>query len=165
VLFPNILKVGHAGRGSYQFRVPVDDTHTYHVAYQASTPKEGQEPTARVPVEVADVFDPVRNRFKVETNRGLAQDVMAWITQGPVMDRSEEHLGDSDRGVILYRRLLNEQARIAQDGGDPLNVFRDPAEAAYVHVQTEEDKYVATVGSGERVSFGGFGIFGDRRDD
>ena len=55
--------------------------------------------------------------------------------------------------------------KIVQDGGEPMNVFRDPVEAAYVDVPTEEEKYVATVGTGERVNFGGFGIFGGSRQD
>lgn len=43
-----------------------------------------------------------------------------------------------------------------------MNVFRDGAEAQYVHIQTEEDKYSAAVGSsGQRVRFGAFGIFED----
>ncbi|MEX2598848.1 MAG: hypothetical protein WD533_04240, partial [Dehalococcoidia bacterium] len=36
-------------------------------------------------------------------------------------------LGESDRGVILMRRLLKEQMDVVQDGGDPMNVFRDSA--------------------------------------
>ena len=164
VLFPNILKVGHGGRGGYQFRVPMDDTHTLHLTYGGSRPQPGEEVSATVPVRLGDVFDPEKNRFRVATNRDLAQDVMAWVTQGPLMDRSAEHLGDSDRGVILYRRLLADQMKIVQDGGEPINVFRDPAEAAYVDVPTEEEKYVATVSTGERVDFGGgFGIFGARQ--
>jgi 5,5'-dehydrodivanillate O-demethylase len=37
-----------------------------------------------------------------------------------------ERLAQSDKGVILYRRLLKEQLKIVEDGGDPMNVFRDP---------------------------------------
>ena len=39
------------------------------------------------------------------------QDVMAWVAQGPIMDRTEERLGDTDRGVILYRQILCGAAR------------------------------------------------------
>ncbi len=161
VLFPNILKVANAGRGSYQFRVPMDDTHTLHFTYYTIQPQPGEEIPERVEVRESDVWDAEKRRFKVESNRDLAQDVMAWVTQGPLMDRTQEHLAESDRGVILFRKLLNDQMRIVQDGGDPLNVFRDPEEAAYVEVPTEHDKYVVTVSDGRRVDFGGgFGIFG-----
>jgi 5,5'-dehydrodivanillate O-demethylase len=167
ILFPNILKVGSSGHYNMQFRVPIDDTHTYHVAYQARRPKPGEEPTPpdRVPVRDAQVFDPVKGRFKVESNKDLAQDVMAWVTAGPVMDRSQEHLADSDRGIILLRKLLKEQMAIVAEGGEPMNVFRDPAEAAYVEIKTEEDKYVARLPeSGERIRYGAFGIFGGDED-
>ena len=161
VLFPNILKVANRGRGSYQFRVPMDDTHTLHFTYHTADPKPGEAVPERVEVSEGDVWDAETRRFRVATNRDLAQDVMAWVTQGPLMDRDQEHLGESDRGVILFRKLLNDQMKIVEDGGDPLNVFRDPEEAAYVDVPTEHDKYVATVAGGKRVDFGGgFGIFG-----
>ncbi len=54
------------------------------------------------------------------------QDMMAWVTQGPVAKREREKLGQSDVGVIMYRRMLQEQMAVARDGGDPMNVFRDP---------------------------------------
>ena len=55
------------------------------------------------------------------------QDYMAWITQGPISDRSLERLGESDKGIIMYRRMLRQQMAILEDGGEPMNVFRDPA--------------------------------------
>ena len=52
---------------------------------------------------------------------------MAWVSQGERMQRNLENLGESDAGIILYRRLLNEQIKIVEDGGEPMNVFRDTA--------------------------------------
>jgi 5,5'-dehydrodivanillate O-demethylase len=43
------------------------------------------------------------------------------------MDRTREHLGESDRGIIMFRRKLMEQAQIVASGGDPQGVIRDPA--------------------------------------
>src|SRR5207247_2007875 len=59
--------------------------------------------------------------------------------QGPVTPRWTEHLGESDKGLILYRRLLREQMQIVDDGGEPMNTFRDPAKNVSVHVPTESD--------------------------
>ena len=56
----------------------------------------------------------------------ISQDFFVWASQGPVVDRTQEHLAQSDKGVILYRRLLSQQMELALDGGDPMNVFRDP---------------------------------------
>ena len=49
---------------------------------------------------------------------------MAWETQGPIADRTVERLGVSDMGIAIWRRLLHEQIKIVQDGGDPMCVFR-----------------------------------------
>lgn len=162
VIFPNLLKVGSEGRYNMQFRVPMDDTHTFHVRLNAVVPRDGKTPTPRnaIPVREAEVFDDKTKRFKVQTNKDLAQDVMAWVTAGPIMDRSQEHLATSDKGVLLFRRMLREQMELVATGGEPMNVFRDAAEAAFVPIETEEDKYSAVVPeSGERVKFGAFGIY------
>jgi 5,5'-dehydrodivanillate O-demethylase len=55
-----------------------------------------------------------------------SQDQMAWETQGPVANRPDEHLGESDRGIILFRKLLRDQIRAVQNGEDPIGVNRDP---------------------------------------
>ena len=47
---------------------------------------------------------------------------MAWETQGPVADRGNEHLGESDRGVILFRKLLRDEILAVQNGKDPVGV-------------------------------------------
>jgi 5,5'-dehydrodivanillate O-demethylase oxygenase subunit len=56
----------------------------------------------------------------------LVPDAMAWESQGPIADRTQENLGAADRGVAMYRRLLKEQIAAVQKGGEPLGVVRDP---------------------------------------
>ncbi len=56
-----------------------------------------------------------------------AQDMMVMVTQGEITDHTVEHLGESDRGVALYRRTLLEQIERVERGEDPLGVVRDPA--------------------------------------
>jgi 5,5'-dehydrodivanillate O-demethylase len=56
----------------------------------------------------------------------MNQDFVAWVAQGTVTDRPNEHLGESDRGVIMLRRKLQEQMAVVADGGEPMGVFRDP---------------------------------------
>jgi len=101
--------------------VPVDDTTTWSIIYQAYVPGHGVPvpeqafiPTFDAPL--SDVPDYIG-----------AQDMVVWRDQGEIMDRSRERLGDSDRGLILYRRMLEEQVKVVEDGGEPINVFRDPA--------------------------------------
>ena len=50
---------------------------------------------------------------------------MAWITQGPIADRSIEMLGSTDRGITVYRNMLLRELKKVEHGEDPMNVFRD----------------------------------------
>ena len=56
----------------------------------------------------------------------LVQDAMAWESQGAVTNRTREHLGVGDEGIIAFRKLLREQVEIVQKGGSPLGLVRDP---------------------------------------
>lgn len=40
-------------------------------------------------------------------------------------DRTQEHLGNSDGGVIMMRRRLMGEARLIADGGEPKALVRD----------------------------------------
>ena len=51
---------------------------------------------------------------------------MAWVSQGPITDRTVEHLVTSDKGILLYRNVLRENAERVQRGEDPLGIVRDP---------------------------------------
>lgn len=55
----------------------------------------------------------------------MNQDFVAWIGQGTIADRTREHLGTSDQGVImLRRRFLDDLEKIA-GGEDPKGIIRD----------------------------------------
>ena len=47
------------------------------------------------------------------------QDMMGWVAQGAISDRTREHLTASDKGVILYHKLLNENMDKVARGEDP----------------------------------------------
>ena len=64
-------------------------------------------------------------QFRIATANG--QDHMVVVTAGAITDRRLEHLGGTDAGLIMYRQLLLEQARVAADGGEPINVRRSQA--------------------------------------
>lgn len=59
------------------------------------------------------------------TSHVMNQDFVAWVGQGTVTDRDQEHLGRSDRGVALMRRRLREEAEAAAGGADPKGLVRD----------------------------------------
>ncbi len=126
-------------RDQYQIRVPLDDTHTRHIWYQFYTPEHERDLGIEIPPQDDPRDIPF---FEVPVPRlepggqpqwelldsNSAQDMATWITQGPLTDRSKEHLGHGDEQIIRMRQLLEEQISIVEEGGDPLNTFRDPAE-------------------------------------
>jgi 5,5'-dehydrodivanillate O-demethylase len=59
-------------------------------------------------------------------NDFTSQDHMAWETQGPLADRAAEHLGESDRGILMFRKLLHDQIRAVESGADPIGLNMDP---------------------------------------
>lgn len=63
-----------------------------------------------------------------------------WYVQGPIADRSLEKLGESDKGVVLFRKLLKEQMEKVQRAEDPINVFRDPARNVCIKLRLEQAK-------------------------
>ncbi len=131
LIFPNILRQGN----STQIRVPVDDTHTRHIFVQFVLTPDGSIPDqpAEPPVEYLEPYKDPADALHPEEhflmNSVLAQDHAMWETQGPMTDRSVEHLSYSDRGVALLRKTLRENIERVQRGEDPLGVVRDPNHA------------------------------------
>jgi 5,5'-dehydrodivanillate O-demethylase len=124
ILFPNTLAQLQDAYHSYQIRVPIDDTHTMHVLYRGTLRKPGAEPQAfRVEHEAVEYND----LGLVDAYSVIRQDEMAWIGQGPISDRTQEHLTTSDKGVALYHQMLLENIEKVERGEDPLAVVRDPA--------------------------------------
>lgn len=54
-------------------------------------------------------------------------DYEAQVGQGPITIHSEEHFAQSDRGVLIMRRMLQEQLDRLAEGRDPVGVSFDPA--------------------------------------
>ncbi len=49
---------------------------------------------------------------------------------GRIQDRTREHLGQSDKGIVAYRRLLRRSIELVEKGERPLI---DPAKADALH--------------------------------
>jgi phenylpropionate dioxygenase-like ring-hydroxylating dioxygenase large terminal subunit len=52
-------------------------------------------------------------------------DYEAQVGQGPVTLHSEEHFGQSDRGILMIRRMLGDQLEAMAAGRDPIGVAFD----------------------------------------
>ena len=67
-------------------------------------------------------------------------DYEAQVGQGPITLHSEEHFGQSDRGILMVRRMLERTARRAwRPGAIPISVSFDPERAP---VEFEAGNYI-----------------------
>lgn len=145
LIFPNMLRVGAQCQHRFQIRVPVDDTHTLHWWYSVYRPGPGRSAPAQSEVPVYEV--PWRDdagNFIVDYVDG--GDMMVWVSQGAIADRTRERLVSSDRGLQLLRQLYLEALGQMSAGGDPLGVIRDPEENRLIEFTQEQDK----LGGGRR---------------
>ncbi|WP_067934400.1 aromatic ring-hydroxylating dioxygenase subunit alpha [Alicyclobacillus kakegawensis] len=140
VVFPNMLRVGDYGAHSFQIRVPMDDTHTYHIWYTCFVPNEGVQVPEDYPISLYEApLKDERGNFVTDYIDG--QDMMSWVTQGEIADRTTERLGTSDKGIILYRQLLLQELAKVERGEDPMCVIRDEAKNDVIVLPQEENKY------------------------
>ncbi len=124
LVFPYKMWVGGNGVYQMQIRVPVDDTNTHVMFYTVHAPDgadvSGDDRCVDYPIEWIDDD----GRFIVDYIEG--QDIMAWVTQGPVADRTNEKLTKSDVGVLACRRMFREAIDAVCEGNDPVAVVREP---------------------------------------
>jgi hypothetical protein len=130
VLFPNVRSVPnvHLQPGltrNMRWCVPVDDTHHRHFNAMRVPPGWDGYDKQRG----RTVGDKMWGDMTEEEHQDFPHDWEAQIGQGPITLHSEEHLATSDRGVVMMRRLLRQQIRIALEGGDPIGVTFDPDKA------------------------------------
>jgi 5,5'-dehydrodivanillate O-demethylase len=104
--------------------VPIDDesTQLYFVRF---TPGEKRTLPVSVRHDQLGVYKRLDSDWWGIDNSD--QDRMAIEQQGVIADRSNEHLGASDGGIILMRRLMREAMAAVAAGKDPAFVIRDPA--------------------------------------
>jgi 5,5'-dehydrodivanillate O-demethylase len=133
------MRVGGGGVHQMQIRVPIDRTTTRFLLYTVHSPdgyEHVEQPT------IPDYRIPVLDEHgRHMTNYVEGQDIMAWVIQGAITDRTTEHLGRSDIGVAMLRKMFREQMDVVAAGGDPLGTIRDEHER--IDLPCEKDKFHA----------------------
>jgi 5,5'-dehydrodivanillate O-demethylase len=140
LVFPVTLLVGGGGLHQFQIRVPIDDTHTWHIWYTTYKTEAEHPPQSVVPHYEVPLFDDKGNRILDFVD---GQDIAAWAGQGTIADRSQENLAASDVGVALLRRMLKEQLDRVEQGLDPIGTVRDPQHNRCIELPMEKNKYGA----------------------
>jgi 5,5'-dehydrodivanillate O-demethylase oxygenase subunit len=158
-LMPNMNKVGyhlpedhpaafaatHEGYEALRWRVAMDDTTTMHFTVYFAPLVDGKI-MAKVPKDQQDqgLGDSIPGKYRWDEETGWIargdQDRCAQESQGPIFDRTGEHLGVSDEGVILLRRLFRQSIEAVQRGEDPVGVIRDPAKNEIIRLVPGEYK-------------------------
>lgn len=140
LVFPDIHCTSGSGRHTFGWRMPIDDYNTMEVFVRAFDPGADVEVPKQDPVPYCEIEMVDKNGKFTALQSVTGQDVMAWVAQGPIMDRSKERLGTTDRGVIMYRQLLFQQIDRVRDGEDPINTFRDPRENQCISLPVPWDR-------------------------
>jgi 5,5'-dehydrodivanillate O-demethylase len=121
-LWPNGFYLGD----HFEWRVPIDDENTLSVSWFFIRIPNDAEP--RMPQHIPTWTSPLKNSDgKWINSHVINQDVVAWVGQGRIADRTRETLGASDRGIVMMRRQLFDDIEAVQAGRDPKGVIRDPA--------------------------------------
>lgn len=147
-LFPHAFVIPMSAEMTItQWHVPINDVSCYWYAIftSFSTPVDKQQMRdQRLALYTLPDYKPRLNKSnnygfdvaeqRTQTYTGMGHDINVhdqWAveSQGAIQDRTREHLGTSDKGIALYRRILVEAIEQAGRGERPLMVL-DAAEAA-----------------------------------
>ena len=110
----------------FEWRVPVDDTTTLSVLWSYIRVPNESEPF--VQPEIPSWTAPTRRPDgRWITSHVINQDIVAWVGQGAIADRTRETLGASDRGIAMIRRQYANDIEAVAAGRDPKGVMREPA--------------------------------------
>ena len=115
-----------------RFRVPTDDTttKTFWLRFTPNDEAHRGRPLRLKTVGFEDDKPGIYTRVD-DGWWGIAshdQDRVAQESQGEIYDRTREHLGASDEGVILLRQTIQESIEAVRQGQDPFWILRSSEE-------------------------------------
>jgi hypothetical protein len=142
LLFPNGFMIPMSREMTItQWHVPIDDVRHYWYAIFTSfgVPVDKDE-MRRQRLELYELpdyiprknksndygFDPLEQEHDTFTGMGTdinVHDQWACESMGPIQDRTREHLGQSDKAISAYRRILRQAIEQARNGEKPLMVL------------------------------------------
>jgi hypothetical protein len=99
------------------YATPIDDSNTRLFWFNHT--KEGKEPPAGLP------FGQTAEERPYEERQRMPGDYDAQSSQRPIARHALEHLGNTDRGLIMLRNLIRRGIRDVQEGQDPKGVLRE----------------------------------------
>jgi hypothetical protein len=110
------------------FCTPIDETHAISITHRfLPNPPGASQEEIQARIDAQDKADRTVPRDNPHETGSLvfAQDMWAMESQGPISNRFNENLANSDKGVIRMRRCMWEAIKQIEQGKDPLNTWRD----------------------------------------
>ncbi len=155
-VMPNFALVDSRGSDAYHadWHVPIDDEHhwKYSIAFRrGGLDREADLALRNSPADGyylkrkrANRYLQGREEMRTDTYIGMGRDFIVhdtWATEGEgqIYDRTSEHLGYTDRGIITMRKIMLEGIQAVQEGRDPLHVVHDPARNHFPDVLARDD--------------------------
>lgn len=107
--------------------VPVDDTHTIGFHLEALRVVDGVTvPSALQTAPVGRTSGTTPKHETYEDTQREPDDLQAQVSQRPIAVHAKEHLATTDRGIVMYRRMLQNALNALQKGSDPKGIIRNP---------------------------------------
>jgi phenylpropionate dioxygenase-like ring-hydroxylating dioxygenase large terminal subunit len=149
LVFPNAFHIPMSSEMTItQWHVPVDDVkHYWYAIFTSFGAPVNKEEMRRQRLELYELpdyvprknksndygFDPHEQAHQTFTGMGAdinVHDQWACESMGAIQDRTREHLGQSDKAISAYRRILRTAIEQAGNGGRPLMVLDEASAAA-----------------------------------
>jgi phenylpropionate dioxygenase-like ring-hydroxylating dioxygenase large terminal subunit len=105
--------------------VPVDDTHTIGFHIEACDPDDKEKISTFARAKEGRTAGTQEKHRSYEDTQRHPDDKEAQLSQRPIALHALERLGTTDRGVIMFRKLLRRAIKDIEEGRDPQNMFRD----------------------------------------
>jgi phenylpropionate dioxygenase-like ring-hydroxylating dioxygenase large terminal subunit len=148
LLFPHAFTIPMSSEMTItQWHVPIDDTrHYWYAIFTSFGAPVNKAEMRRQRLELYELpdyiprknktndygFDPHEQEHSTFTGMGTdinVHDQWACESMGPIQDRTREHLGQSDKAISAYRRILRGAIETAVKGGKPPMVLDAPTAA------------------------------------
>jgi phthalate 4,5-dioxygenase len=142
LLFPNAFHIPMSKEMTItQWHVPIDDhKHYWYAIFTSFAQPVNKDEMRRQRLELYELPDytPRRNKSNEygfnpdeqehDTYTGMGADInvhdqWACESMGKIADRTQEHLGQSDKAITAYRRLLRSAMDEQEKGGRPLMIL------------------------------------------
>jgi len=128
-LWPNGFYLGN----HFEWRVPIDDENTLSVCWFFMRVPKGREPYLqdKVPTWVSPIKD--ENGHWISSHV-INQDIIAWVGQGVIADRTKETLGASDLGIAMMRKRFFDELDAVAKGAEPKATLRNANVASSIEL-------------------------------